>query len=53
VGHLLVGSRAVIMNETADAYQVQSPADGSVGWISKIQVARVLKQEVETRRPCG
>jgi hypothetical protein len=52
VGHLLVGSRAAIVNETADAYQVQSPADGTVGWISKIQVARVLRQDVETRTPC-
>ena len=52
VGYLLVGSRAVILDEMPDAYRVQSPADKSDGWLSKIQVARTLKQDVETRRPC-
>lgn len=52
VGELLVGSRAVILEQTADAYRVRSPFDQSEGWISAIQVARTLSQNIETREPC-
>jgi hypothetical protein len=52
VGELLPGSRAVIIEETADAFRVQSPLDKSRGWISRIQVARTLEQDVATRQPC-
>ncbi len=52
VGELLVGSRAVILEESADAYKVRSPNDQSSGWVSRVQVARTLNQDVETRKPC-
>jgi SH3-like domain-containing protein len=51
-GELLVGSRAVILEEANEAYRVRSPLDGSTGWISAIQIARTLKQDVTTRQPC-
>lgn len=51
-GELLVGSRAVILEEANEAYRVKSPLDGSTGWISAIQIARTLKQDVSTRQPC-
>lgn len=51
-GELLVGSRAVILDENDDAYRVRSPLDGSTGWVSKIQVARTLQQNVKTREAC-
>ncbi len=52
VGELLVGSRAVIVEESPGAYRVKSPADGSIGWISDIQVAKTLTQDVSTRQAC-
>ena len=51
-GELLVGSRAVILEEANEAFRVVSPLDGSSGWISAIQVARTLNQDVSTREPC-
>jgi hypothetical protein len=51
-GELLVGSRAVILDENDGAYSVRSPLDGSTGWVSKIQVARTLYQNVKTREVC-
>jgi hypothetical protein len=51
-GELLVGSRAVVLDESGDAYRVRSPLDGSTGWVSKIQVARTLYQNVKTRAIC-
>ena len=52
VGEMLPGSRAVILEEASDNYKVQSPLDGSVGWVNKIQVKRTLYQDVETRERC-
>jgi len=52
VGELLPGSRAVVIEEAGDSYKVQSPLDKTVGWISKVQVARTLQQDVETRKSC-
>lgn len=52
VGALLVGSRALILEESTGAYRVKSPADGSIGWISDIQVAQTLSQDVASREPC-
>lgn len=51
-GELLVGSRAIVLQEADGAFRVKSPLDGSTGWISDIQVARTLKQDVSTRQPC-
>lgn len=52
VGELIPGSRAVILEEQGDAYKVKSPLDGSTGWISSVQVARTIHQDVSTRKPC-
>mgnify|MGYP003388130971 CR=1 FL=1 len=52
VGELLVGSRALVLENSPGAYRVKSPADGSTGWISDIQVAKTLNQDVSTREPC-
>ena len=52
VGEMLVHSRGIILDENSDAYKVKSPLDQSVGWVSKEQVARTLRQDVQTRRPC-
>lgn len=52
VGELRVGSRAVIVEELPDSYKVRSPLDRSVGWVSKIQVARTLYQDVNTFKRC-
>ena len=52
VGEMSVGSRALILEENSDAYRVRSPLDKSTGWISKIQVARTLRQDVQTRKSC-
>jgi hypothetical protein len=51
-GELLVGSRALILEETSDGYRVRSPLDGATGWVSAVQVARKLSQDVTTREPC-
>lgn len=52
VGKLLPGSRAVILEKGPEDYKVKSPLDKSVGWINKMQVKRVLKQDTITRKPC-
>jgi len=51
-GELLVGSRAVVLEELTEAFRVRSPLDKSEGWVSAIQVARQLRQNVETREGC-
>ncbi len=53
VGQMLPGSRAVILESSADDYKVKSPLDKSVGWINKIQVKNKLYQDTETRKPCS
>lgn len=52
VGKMLPGSRAVVLDHSADNYKVQSPLDQSIGWISAIQVERTINQDAETRQPC-
>ncbi len=52
VGGMIPGSRAAILSKGTSDYQVLSPLDQSVGWISKIQVKRTLYQDVETREAC-
>lgn len=49
---MLAGSRAAIIEDRNDAYLVKSPLDGSVGWVSRIQVSRALWQDVNTREEC-
>lgn len=51
-GGLPVGSRAVILEETAQAYRVRSPIDGKEGWISSAFVVRRLNLNVATGEPC-
>lgn len=52
VGEMIPGSRAVILERSADAYKVRSPLDQSVGWISNTQITRTLHQDVKTRESC-
>lgn len=52
VGSLLPGSRAIILRTGPDDYRVKSPLDGSVGWVNKVQVKRVLMQNIKTNKPC-
>jgi hypothetical protein len=51
VGELPVGARAVILEEAGNAYRVWT-YQGQTGWLSKIQVARTLFQDVASRKPC-
>jgi hypothetical protein len=44
VGTLFSGSRADTIRESATAYLITSPRDGSVGWINKKYVTQVVKQ---------
>mgnify|MGYP001349805353 CR=1 FL=1 len=53
VGQMLPGSRAVILESSADDFRVMSPLDKSVGWINKVQVRKTLYQDTETRKPCS
>jgi len=53
VGEMRPGSRAMILAKQGDQYQVRSPLDQSVGWVSAIQVTRTLFQDVNTREPCS
>ncbi len=52
VGELRPGARAVILEATDDSYRVQG-GEHQTGWVSKIQVARTLNQDVESRQPCA
>lgn len=52
VGELLPGSRALIINEGIDDYKVKSPYDKTIGWISKVQVSRIVKQNINTYEEC-
>lgn len=40
VGEMRPGERAVVIEDDGTDYLVKSPLDGSVGWISRVQVAR-------------
>lgn len=42
VGQMLPGSRAVILESSADDYKVKSPLDKSVRWINKVQVKKIV-----------
>lgn len=52
VGKLHPGSRALLLKEGKDDYQVKSPLDKSIGWVNKIQVKKTLWQDTETREAC-
>ena len=52
VGEMLPGSRAILLKEGVDDYRIKSPHDKSIGWVSKIQVKRVLYQDTKTFKPC-
>ena len=51
IGTLAIGSRVQIINREQDCYKVK--ASGKSGWISKIQVSRVVRLDTTTGRPCG
>ena len=52
VGKMHPGSRALILKRSGGDYKVLSPLDNSVGWVSGVQVDRVRKYDVQTRKPC-
>ena len=52
VGELRVGARALIIGEAEDAYRVRNPLDGTVGWVSKNDVARTQARDVDSLQPC-
>ncbi len=52
VGKLSPGSRAEILKVGADNYQVKSPIDGSVGWISRAEVRHILLLDSQTLKLC-
>jgi hypothetical protein len=52
VGKLLPGCRAGILKVGANDYQVKSPLDGSIGWISRAQVRHILLLDSKTLEPC-
>lgn len=51
-GALRPGSRALIIATSAQDFKVKSPLDGSVGWVNKMQVKRMLMQDDKTYKPC-
>lgn len=53
VGEMLVGSRAAIVDSDSSGHLVFSPLDGSTGWVSHMQVSRILWQDTETRKRCA
>lgn len=52
VGELIPGSKALIIEEGKDDYKIKSPLDGTIGWISKIQVEKTLYMNINTLEPC-
>lgn len=52
VGKLRPGSRAEVLKAGANDYQVKSPLDGSVGWISRSQVRCTLLLDKKTLKLC-
>jgi hypothetical protein len=52
VGSMIPGSNAEILEEKSGYYKVKSPLDGSIGWISSMQVAGTRLQNRETRAVC-
>jgi hypothetical protein len=53
VGEMISGSRARIIDRRGGDYFVESPLDGSQGWISSIQVAGEVLQDPDTNELCG
>jgi len=53
VGRLTPGCRAQILKMGAENYQVKSPIDGSVGWVSRKEVRHVLLLDSRTFKPCN
>lgn len=53
VGEMRVGSRALILHVSKNDYRVKSPLDSSIGWVSKIQVARTVWQHTQTFKACN
>tara|TARA_Y100000590_G_scaffold146852_1_gene168683 strand:- start:611 stop:1045 length:435 start_codon:yes stop_codon:yes gene_type:complete len=53
VGELRPGSRALILEKFQNEYKIKSPLDKSIGYISKIQVKRTLKQHPKTFKSCN
>ena len=52
VGDMIPGSRAAVLSEADDHYLVKSPPSEESGWIGKLQAARTLYQNINTREPC-
>jgi len=52
VGSMRCGSRALLIEERENDYKVLSPLDNSVGWVSKVQIAKVIFQNPITFKKC-
>lgn len=50
IGSLRIGSSVEILERRPDSYKVKGT--GVSGWISKIQVAKVVKLDIRTLGPC-
>lgn len=53
VGKLRPGSRALLLETSGPDFKVQSPLDGSVGWVNQVQVSAILTQNDKTFEPCN
>lgn len=53
VGKLRPGSRALLMETSGPDFKIQSPLDGSVGWVNQVQVRTILMQDDKTSEPCN
>ena len=52
VGKMRCGSRALLIEESGDDYLILSPLDQSIGWVSKVQIAKVIFQNPTTFEEC-
>jgi len=52
VGEMLPGSHAIIIEETNKDYKVESPFDGSIGWVDKMQFDGTAYMDSITNKPC-
>ena len=52
MGKMLAESHARLIRKEGDDYFVQSPLDKSKGWVSGIQVSRIIKKNPITIERC-
>ena len=52
IGEMLPGSNARLIDKRGSDYYVQSPLDKSKGWVSDIQVSKVVRLNPKTYKKC-